>query len=157
MLPSKSMSSNGQISMLLGHSVAGLDNVSSGIQASNFTRRGRAYFQFNMTAVRLENMIWQLNGSDPGYDAISGELTSTNAELAAFIINSNSYNDTRLQYGQAVAGSDIVNVSMYRMLLNDRYTRIIDSYDEHQREHLRPLTAAQGQEHRHSAVAGQPK
>ncbi len=127
-LPSKSMSSNGQISMLLGHTLVYLDNVSSGVQASNFTRAWDAYFQFNLTAVKLENMIWQLNQSDPEYDAISGELNSTNAELAAFIISSNSYNNTRLQYGQAVADSDIVNVSLYRVLINDRYTRTINSY-----------------------------
>ncbi len=127
-LPSKSTSSNGQISIQLGHSLVYLDNISAGVQTSNFTQAWNAYFQFNQTAVKLENMIWQLNQSDPDYDAISGELNSTNVELAAFIISSNSYNTTRLQYDQAVAGSDINNVSLYRVLLNDRYVRTVNSY-----------------------------
>ncbi len=127
-LPSTSTSLDVQISVQLGHTLIYLDNVSYDIQASNISHAWGSYFQFNQTAVMAMNMIRQLNQSDPDYDRIGEELNLTNADLAAFVVSSDSYNATRLRYDQAIAGSDIANASLYRVLLSDRYLRTVYSY-----------------------------
>lgn len=129
-LHTTSTASSDQISALLGHSLIYLDNVSYCLSTFNYTQAGHSYYQFNQSCAGLETMIWQLNHSDSGYDAIGSSLNSTNTGLAAFLDNANNYDHSRQLYNASVAGDDIANVSVYKVLVSDRYTRIIDSYDD---------------------------
>lgn len=128
-LPTTLKASSDQISALLGHSLIYLDNASINVNALNYTQAGRSYYQFNQSCTELENIIWQLNGSNPDYDAIGASLNYTNAGLGDLLNNADNYNQTRQLYNASVAINDIANVSVYKVLVSDRYSRIIGSYE----------------------------
>ncbi len=129
-LPTTSTASSDQISALLSHSLTYFDNVSYSVKTFDFVQAGHSYYRFNQSCTELETMIWQLNNSNRDYDAISASLNSTNTGLSSFIDNANNYDHSRQLYNESVASDDIANVSVYKVLVSDRYFRIIDSYDD---------------------------
>jgi len=129
-LPTTSTASSDEISALLSHSLTYFDNVSYSVRTFDFTQAGHSYYRFNQSCVELETMIWQLNNSNRDYDAIGASLNSTNTALSSFIDNANNYDHSRQLYNESVASDDIANVSVYKVLVSDRYFRIIDSYDD---------------------------
>ncbi len=128
-MSTSSMASEDQISKLLGRSFIYFDNVSYSVKTLNFTQAGRGYYMFNQSCVGLETMIWQLNDSHHDYDAIGTGINSTNAGLRDFLDSANNYDLSRQLYDESVTSNDIANVSVYKVLVSDRYSRIIDSYD----------------------------